>query len=135
DLPKDDPLIIIEGNKGNLYLPDKPMTEQKPFASIEDFPLHDSLEKLQEIKDIAEKVFIILEDAWKKLGIRLMDAKVEFGINTQGNIKLSDVIDNDSWRLLDKDGKNIDKQIYRDGGDLETVKRKYQEVAELTERF
>ncbi len=42
---------------------------------------------------------------------------------------LADVIDNVSWRLLEN-GAYIDKQVYRDGGGLDTVAAKYKQVAE-----
>ena len=44
------------------------------------------------------------------------------------------MIDNDSWRVLQK-GAYIDKQVYRDGGQLDTVVANYKRVAEITGRF
>ena len=60
--------------------------------------------------------------------------KVEFGIASDGSLLLADVIDNDSSRVIE-DGAYIDKQLYRDGGDLSDVARKYQLVEQLTARF
>jgi len=47
---------------------------------------------------------------------------------------LADVIDNDSWRVIEG-GAYIDKQVYRDGGALDDVAAKYRHVAEITGRF
>jgi len=60
--------------------------------------------------------------------------KVEFGIDPTGALRLADVIDNDSWRVIE-DGAYIDKQIYRDGGQLSDVVRSYQLVERLTSQF
>jgi phosphoribosylaminoimidazole carboxylase / phosphoribosylaminoimidazole-succinocarboxamide synthase len=47
---------------------------------------------------------------------------------------LADVIDNDSWRVIE-DGAYVDKQVYRDGGTLDDVTAKYRHVAEVTSHF
>ncbi len=44
------------------------------------------------------------------------------------------MIDNDSWRVLEN-GAYIDKQVYRDGGTLDTVAAKYKQVADITGHF
>ena len=67
-------------------------------------------------------------------GGTLVDLKVEFGYDTKGRLLLADVIDNDSWRVIE-DGSYIDKQVYRDGGALDDVAAKYRRVAEITDRF
>jgi len=63
--------------------------------------------------------------------------KIEFGRYTKYKYKilLADVIDNDSWRIRTKDGQQLDKQLYRDGANLEEVKNKYEIVSELTDNF
>ena len=67
-------------------------------------------------------------------GGRLVDFKVEFGFDTKGNLLLADVIDNNSWRVIESGGY-IDKQVYRDGGTLDDVAAKYRRVAEITSHF
>lgn len=134
DLPKDDPFVRFDGDRASLYLPDQPIHQQTPFRILEDFPLRESPNDIEEIGKIAIKTFLILEKAWQLVGRRLVDFKVEFGTNTEGALRLADVIDNDSWRVLD-DGSYIDKQLYRDGVDLNTVIAKYRLVAELTGNF
>ena len=117
-----------------MYAPDKPIHQQTPFLTLKDFPLRESPNGLEEIGTIALKTFLVLEKAWQLIGRRLADFKVEFGTNAEGALRLADVIDNDSWRVLD-DGSYIDKQLYRDGADLDTVIAKYRLVAELTGNF
>ena len=47
---------------------------------------------------------------------------------------LADVIDNDSWRVI-MNGSHVDKQIYREGGNLSQVIKNYKKVRDLTGRF
>lgn len=133
-LPKDDPLIRFIGEHAFLYVPDQPIHRQVPFLTLEDFPLRESPQSFEEIGNIAIKAFLVLEKAWHLVGRRLVDFKIELGINARGLMKIADVIDNDSWRVLEN-GCYIDKQLYRNGVDLGTVLEKYRLVAELTKNF
>ena len=87
-----------------------------------------------EMRRIARRAFLALEKAWQLEGGTLVDLKVEFGFDTKGRLLLADVIDNDSWRVVEN-GAYIDKQVYRDGGALDDVAAKYRRVAEITGRF
>jgi phosphoribosylaminoimidazole carboxylase / phosphoribosylaminoimidazole-succinocarboxamide synthase len=130
-IPKDDPLIVEKAADDQLFLPDRPLAGQQPFLVLADLPHRD---RRTEMRLTAAKVFLVLEKAWQLLGRRLVDFKIEFGFDPRGNLLVADVIDNDSWRVLE-DGQYIDKQGYRDGEGLDTVLGKYRLVAELTERF
>ena len=86
-------------------------------------------------------VFQLLERAWQTLDHSLVDMKVEYGVDkATGEIVLSDVIDNDSWRLW-PNGDNrlmLDKQVYRnltqvDGDAMEKIRSNFALVAERTE--
>ncbi|MEI6033388.1 MAG: phosphoribosylaminoimidazolesuccinocarboxamide synthase [Verrucomicrobiae bacterium] len=135
----DDPLMEYSQGAGtiSLYLPSKPIHGQVPFLVLPESEVFGSAEEWKlfpEIKKIAGRAFLILEKAWQLEGRTLVDYKVEFGLARDGALLLADVIDNDSWRVLEN-GIHIDKQAYRDGGQLDDVAGKYRRVAEVTGRF
>lgn len=132
-IPKDDPFMQIKEGEAALFLPDQPLHTQEPFLVLDIFPLSHDMEKYREMGIIALKTFGILEEAWQLLGYRLVDFKVEFGLTQEGELVLADVIDNDSWRIVDGDGEHKDKQVYRDGGPWSLVRDNYQLVARITE--
>ena len=81
--------------------------------------------------------FEILEKAWKKFDVNLIDMKIEIGINQNKEIVIADVIDNDSWRIWPNGDpkQQLDKQSFRDGESLTTVQEKYRIVTEYTKHF
>ena len=84
--------------------------------------------QLAEIKKHAFKVNEILSQIFKKIGIKLVDFKIEFGFDAQQKITLADEISPDSCRLWDeKTSQKLDKDVFRrDLGDLVEV---YSDVA------
>ncbi|MEI6492458.1 MAG: phosphoribosylaminoimidazolesuccinocarboxamide synthase, partial [Verrucomicrobiota bacterium] len=121
----------------SLYEPSKPIIGQKPFLVLqasEVFGRADEWKLFAEISKITRRTFLILEKAWQLEGRTLVDFKVEFGLTKKGGLLLADVIDNDSWRVLEN-GAYIDKQAYRDGGKLDDVAEKYRLVAGITDHF
>ncbi len=135
----DDPLMnYAEGGSDiRLFNPAKPMHGQEPFlvlAASDVFSRPDEWKIFPEMERIARQAFLALEKAWQLAGGTLVDLKVEFGFDTKGRLLLADVIDNDSWRVLE-DGAYIDKQVYRDGGALDDVAEKYRRVADVTGHF
>ncbi len=99
------------------------------------FPEKDAAEQIKIMDEINRQAFLLIEAAWAILGFRLIDWKIEFGLTTDGHLVIGDVIDNDSWRLRDRDFQEVSKQVYRDGGDLDEVETKYGYVANMVSQF
>ncbi len=104
-----------------------------------------------DMRRINVEVFLILEEAFAKFGVQLVDFKLEYGI-IDGKTTLIDEITGGSFRLWPyaKDNPNLnqpnviselnpagrlDKDIYRMGGDLALVSNKFAEIAAITEKF
>lgn len=83
--------------------------------------------ELEFLKSEARKINTILKDFFDSKNLRLIDFKLEFGKDTQGNIILADEISPDSCRFWDKDtNEKLDKDRFRQ--DLGNVKLAYEEV-------
>ncbi len=139
DLVADDPYMkYVPGNCTiELFNPAKPLHSQEPFLILpasEVFGYDEEWKLFSPMKDMARRTFLVLEKAWQMLGRTLVDFKVEFGIDSNGTLLLADVIDNDSWRLMEN-GEHLDKQVYRDGGKLSDVATRFAHVAALTDHF
>ena len=138
-LVSDDPLMLYtEGaSQIRLFNPAKPLQGQEPFlvlSASEVFGHDEEWKIFPEMRRIARHAFLVLEKAWQLEGGTLVDLKVEFGFDAKQRLLLADVIDNDSWRVIEN-GAYIDKQVYRDGGALGDVAEKYRRVADITSRF
>ena len=138
-LVADDPFMQFsdDGKQIKLFNPAKPMGGQEPFLVLptsDVFSRDDESKIFPEMRRIARQTFLVLEKAWQLEGGTLVDLKIEFGYDSKGKLLLADVIDNDSWRVLES-GSYIDKQVYRDGGTLDDVAAKYRRVADITGHF
>lgn len=78
-------------------------------------------DELEQIYAITAKINNLLKDIFDKEGIILVDFKIEFGKNKNGEILLADEITPDTCRLWDKaTNKKLDKDRFRqDLGDIE----------------
>lgn len=78
-------------------------------------------EELVEIHRITKKVNELMMAFFDKLGITLVDFKLEFGKTSDGELLLADEISPDTCRFWDKEtGKKLDKDRFRrDLGDVE----------------
>ena len=77
-------------------------------------------EEIDYIREQTLKINEIMKEFFLKLNLKLVDFKLEFGKDTDGNIILADEISPDTCRLWDKDtNQKLDKDIFRrDLGDL-----------------
>ena len=89
-----------------------------------------------ELLKIKEQTFLInklLSEIFDKMNLILVDFKIEFGRDKDGNILLADEISPDSMRLWDKDTlKKLDKDRFRQ--DLGDVMGAYREVLRRLEK-
>ncbi|MDO4689945.1 MAG: phosphoribosylaminoimidazolesuccinocarboxamide synthase [Fusobacterium sp.] len=84
-------------------------------------------EELEEIYSITKKINNLLKEKFDKLGIILVDFKIEFGKNSKGEILLADEITPDTCRFWDKEtGEKLDKDRFR--RDLGNVEDAYLEI-------
>lgn len=88
--------------------------------------------ELETLRILARKVNEVLKDFFIAKNLKLIDFKLEFGKDENGEIILADEISPDSCRLWDKDtNKKLDKDIFRQ--DLGDVKSAYEEVLKRLE--
>lgn len=88
--------------------------------------------EVQKIKNITRKANRILSKFMDKLGLQLVDFKLEFGRDSRGRLRIGDELNIDCMRLWKKDtGESLDKDVYRSGESLEKVSRVYDESYKL----
>lgn len=86
-----------------------------------------TFEDLQKIYAETAKINKLLISFFSRLGLQLIDFKLEFGKDSEGNILLADEISPDTCRLWDeKTGEKMDKDRFR--RNLGNVKGAYTEV-------
>ncbi len=138
DKPVDDPFIANPFDEiWKLKHPKIPAWNNDSDLDLEvpgDQILPDGI-SVGQIEKITRQVFLALESAWSQLSCRLIDFKIEFGLDTDGNLLVADVIDNDSWRLRTADWEELSKQLFRDNYAMERISEKYALVAELVKSF
>ncbi len=85
-------------------------------------------EQLAEMKKLTYRVNDVLSELFDAAGLMLVDFKLEFGVDADGNIVLGDEFSPDGCRLWDKETrKKLDKDRFRQG--LGGVVEAYEEVA------
>ncbi len=88
---------------------------------------------IEEMEAATVQTLLTLEAFFAKHDFKLIDFKIEFGLTTDNKVVVSDVIDNDSWRLRDQNWKDVSKQSFRDGEAMSSIEDKYAQVAALME--
>jgi phosphoribosylaminoimidazole-succinocarboxamide synthase len=83
--------------------------------------------ELDLLKEMGRKVNAILRPYFDNVGLNLVDFKLEFGKDCNGEIILADEISPDSCRFWDKEtNQKLDKDVFRQN--LGNVKLAYEEV-------
>lgn len=86
-------------------------------------------EELEIIYSMTKKINQLLIKMFDEIGIKLIDFKIEFGRNSDGEIILADEITPDTCRLWDKKtGAKLDKDRFR--RDMGNIEKAYIEVAQ-----
>ncbi|HDQ44797.1 MAG TPA: hypothetical protein ENN17_04745 [bacterium] len=141
-----DPLIT------QFHYKDDPLHDPMLDESYIRFMVHSKgAREYSEMRKINDRVFEILEEAFSRFNIQLVDMKLEYGI-IDGEVTLIDEITGGSFRLWPYARKNpdlnqenvlaeldpaarLDKDIYRMGGGLDSVQSKFEAIAEITAQF
>jgi len=100
---------------------DPQMSEEQLIKDV-----HQNSKELEQVKKLALEVNRHLTDLFQKVGLKLVDFKLEFGRDKKGKILLADEISPDTCRIWDQEtGEKLDKDRFRfDLGDLLTGYRK-----------
>ena len=93
-----------------------------------------SYEELRILYDIVSKINQVLVKLFQKIGVIVVDFKVEFGYDENHSILLADEISPDSARFWDADSKeSLDKDRFR--RDLGKVEESYTEILNRLENL
>lgn len=100
-----------------------------PFVSAEQIEMLELASEVQlaEMKALALRINQVIKELFSKVGIRLVDFKVEFGTDSEGKVILADEITPDCARLWDlHTDEKLDKDRFR--RDLGKISESYQDV-------
>ena len=106
---------------------DDPLLTEDRARLIGDYPL-------RELKQLAAEVNVVLQDIFKKIDLTLVDFKLEYGYDVNGNLLLADELSPDGMRLWKKGtSESFDKDLFRNGnGDIllayQTILTKLQRI-------
>ena len=66
------------------------------------------------LKQYAKETNAVVSNLFSKIGITLVDFKIEFGITAAGDIVVADEISPDGCRLRNSDNDSMDKDLFRE---------------------
>ncbi len=117
------PFVLVEFDYKNDELGDPKLNDQHCII----LELVDNVEELDILRKVAREINDILKPYFANIGLNLVDFKLEFGKDKDGNIMLVDEISPDNCRFWDiKTGEKMDKDRFRQG--LGGLKVAYEEV-------
>ena len=119
------PFTLVEFDYKNDDLGDPKLNDQHCLI----LGLVDNEKELDELRTQARRINDILHPYFEKKGLNLVDFKLEFGKDKDGNIILIDEISPDNCRFWDiETGEKMDKDRFRQG--LGGLKVAYEQVLE-----
>jgi len=119
------PFTLVEFDYKNDELGDPKLNDQHALI----LGLVDYQDELDKLRRMARQVNDILKPYFAKKGLNLVDFKLEFGKDKDGNIILVDEISPDNCRFWDiQSGEKMDKDRFRQG--LGGLKVAYEQVLE-----
>jgi len=117
------PFTLVEFDYKNDALGDPKLNDQHALI----LGLVDFQDELDKIRRMARQINDILKPYFAEKGLNLVDFKLEFGKDSEGNIILIDEISPDNCRFWDMaTGEKMDKDRFRQG--LGGLKMAYEEV-------
>jgi phosphoribosylaminoimidazole-succinocarboxamide synthase len=117
------PFVLVEFDYKNDELGDPKLNDQHCLI----LELVKSVEELDKLREMAREINSILLPYFKQKGLNLVDFKLEFGKDKDGNIILIDELSPDNCRFWDLEtGESFDKDRFRKG--LGGLKVAYEEV-------
>lgn len=117
------PFTLVEFDYKNDALGDPKLNDQHCLI----LNLVKDESELEYIRYMARKINTLLKDFYAKKNLTLVDFKLEFGRDSNGNIILIDELSPDNFRLWDSEtGEKMDKDRFREG--LGGLKVAYEEV-------
>jgi phosphoribosylaminoimidazole-succinocarboxamide synthase len=106
------PFTLVEFDYKNDDLGDPKLNDQHALI----LGLVDFQDELDKLRRMARQINDILKPYFEKKGLNLVDFKLEFGKDKDGNIILVDEISPDNCRFWDaKTGEKMDKDRFRQG--------------------
>ena len=88
---------------------DDPLLTEDRARLIGDYPL-------RKLKQLAAEVNVVLQDIFNKIDLTLVDFKLEYGYDVNGNLLLADELSPDGMRLWKKGtSESFDKDLFRKG--------------------
>jgi len=117
------PFTLVEFDYKNDALGDPKLNDQHCLL----LNLVNDVSELDYIRDMARKINNLLKVFYAEKNLTLVDFKLEFGRDVEGNIILIDELSPDNFRLWDSEsGESMDKDRFRQG--LGGLKVAYEEV-------
>ncbi|AEM39231.1 phosphoribosylaminoimidazole-succinocarboxamides ynthase [Pyrolobus fumarii 1A] len=87
-------------------------------------------DELREVERLALEVNNVLRNFFESKGYRLIDFKIEVG-RVDGKLVVVDELSGDTMRILDSEGRHLDKEVFRKGGSVQELLEAYKRLAEI----